>query len=60
MVVTSGANRVDETKVAALVGTIGKADAKFVKERIGYSIGGVSPIGHITPSVLLMIKIYCN
>lgn len=54
MVVASGANRVDEAKVAALVGALGKADAAFVKERIGYAIGGVCPIGHAGPTVMLI------
>lgn len=53
MVVASGANRVDEKKVAALVGELGKADAKFVKQRIGYAIGGVCPIGHVEKTVML-------
>ena len=54
MVIASGANRVDEAKVTALVGALGKADAKFVKQRIGYSIGGVCPIGHAEKTVLLI------
>ncbi len=54
MVVASGADRVDEEKVAALVGPIGKANARFVKEKIGYAIGGVCPIGHITPTVVMI------
>lgn len=54
MVVASGANRVDEQKVAALVGALGKADAKFVRERIGYAIGGVCPIGHLQKTVMLI------
>jgi prolyl-tRNA editing enzyme YbaK/EbsC (Cys-tRNA(Pro) deacylase) len=54
MVVASGANRVDEQKVAAVVGAIGKADARFVRERIGYAIGGVCPIGHVGPTVMLI------
>ncbi|HTD04124.1 YbaK/EbsC family protein [Undibacterium sp.] len=54
MVVASGANRVDESKVAALVGPLGKADARFVKERIGYAIGGVCPIGHLEKTVMLI------
>lgn len=54
MVVASGADRVDEAKVAALVGPIGKANARFVKEKIGYAIGGVCPIGHSTASVILI------
>lgn len=49
LVITSGTNRVDEKKVAALVGEpIGKADAEFVRERTGYAIGGIPPIGHAT------------
>jgi len=54
LVVTSGDRRVDEKKVAALVGAIGRADADFVKTRTGYSIGGVSPVGHATPPVTLI------
>lgn len=54
MVVASGINRVDEKKVAAIVGPLGKADAKFVKERIGYTIGGVCPIGHVDKTVMLI------
>ncbi|HWW05523.1 YbaK/EbsC family protein [Collimonas sp.] len=54
MVVASGSNRVDEAKVAALVGPLGKADARFVRERIGYAIGGVCPIGHVGKTVMLI------
>ena len=39
MIIASGANRVDEKKVETLVGAVRKADAKFVRERIGYAIG---------------------
>jgi prolyl-tRNA editing enzyme YbaK/EbsC (Cys-tRNA(Pro) deacylase) len=47
LVIASGANRVDEAKVAALVGEpIGKADAAFVREATGYAIGGIPPLGH--------------
>lgn len=54
MVVASGANRVDEHKVAAIVGPLGRADAKFVKTRIGYAIGGVCPVGHVEKTVMLV------
>lgn len=54
MVVASGSNRVDEAKVAAIVGPLGKADARFVKERIGYAIGGVCPIGHVGKTLMLI------
>jgi Cys-tRNA(Pro) deacylase len=46
-VVASGANRVNEKLLAALVGEkIDKADADFVREQTGYAIGGVPPVGH--------------
>ena len=54
LVIASGDRRVDEQKVEALVGKIGRADAGFVKERTGFSIGGVSPIAHATPPVTLI------
>lgn len=47
LVIASGTNRVDEAKVAKLVGEpIGKADAAFVREATGYAIGGIPPLGH--------------
>jgi prolyl-tRNA editing enzyme YbaK/EbsC (Cys-tRNA(Pro) deacylase) len=47
LVIASGANRVDEAKVAAAIGeAIGKADAAFVREATGYAIGGIPPLGH--------------
>ena len=47
LIIASGANRVDEGKLAAALGeAIGKADADFVRERTGYAIGGVAPVGH--------------
>lgn len=54
LVVASGDRRVDEAKVAARVGAIARADAAFVKQRSGYSIGGVAPIGHAVPPVTLI------
>ena len=54
MVIASGANRVDEQKVAAIVGPVGRADAQFVKQRTGYSIGGVCPVGHLEKTVMLV------
>ncbi|MCW5665698.1 MAG: YbaK/EbsC family protein [Piscinibacter sp.] len=54
LVVTSGDRRVDEKKVAAQVGAIGRADADFVKARTGFTIGGVSPLAHATPPVTLI------
>ena len=54
LVVTSGDKRVDEAKVAARVGALGKADAAFVKERTSFAIGGVAPVGHAVPPVMLI------
>jgi prolyl-tRNA editing enzyme YbaK/EbsC (Cys-tRNA(Pro) deacylase) len=54
LVVTSGDRRVDETKVAQIVGAIGRADAEFVKAATGFTIGGVSPLAHATPVVTLI------
>lgn len=54
LVVTSGDKRVDEKKVAAIVGALGRADADFVKSRTGFTIGGVSPVAHATPPVTLI------
>ncbi|MBV8271752.1 MAG: YbaK/EbsC family protein [Cupriavidus sp.] len=54
LVIASGSNRVDEAKVAARVGALGKADAKFVREKTGYAIGGVCPIGHAVAPVMLL------
>ena len=47
LVIASGANRVDEKAVEALLGEkISKADADFVRDKTGYAIGGVAPVGH--------------
>ena len=54
LVITSGANRVDEARVINAIGEpIGRADAAFVKERTGFSIGGVAPVGHLSPPISL-------
>ena len=48
--VASGANRVDEAKVGALLGEpIGRAKPEFVREVTGYAIGGIPPVGHAQP-----------
>jgi ubiquinone/menaquinone biosynthesis C-methylase UbiE/prolyl-tRNA editing enzyme YbaK/EbsC (Cys-tRNA(Pro) deacylase) len=52
LVITSGANRVDEAKVGKLLGEpIGRADAEFVRASTGFAIGGVPPLGHSQPIV---------
>ena len=54
LVIASGDRRVDEKKVDALVGKTGRADADFVKAKTGFTIGGVSPVGHATQAVVLI------
>jgi len=54
LVVTSGDRRVDEKRVAALTGPLGRADADFVKAATGFSIGGVAPLAHSTPPLTLI------
>ncbi len=54
LVVTSGDRRVDEARVAALTGPLGRADADFVKSRTGFSIGGVAPLAHASPPLTLI------
>lgn len=50
LVLVSGANRVDERKLEALLGEpLGKADADFVRQQTGFVIGGVPPVGHTQP-----------
>jgi prolyl-tRNA editing enzyme YbaK/EbsC (Cys-tRNA(Pro) deacylase)/predicted Fe-S protein YdhL (DUF1289 family) len=54
LVVTSGDRRVDQSKVEALVGPVGRADAAFVKASTGFSIGGVAPLAHAKAVVTLI------
>lgn len=58
IVVTSGANRVSEAKLAALYdvdeSTVEMADAETVRETVGWSIGGVPPFCHDSPVPVYM------
>ena len=48
--VTAGGNQVDVAKASALVGEeLAKADAGLIRAQTGFAIGGVSPVGHLTP-----------
>ncbi|RID91233.1 YbaK/EbsC family protein [Gemmobacter lutimaris] len=48
---TAGGNRIDAVKASALAGEpLGRADAQQVRAVTGFAIGGVSPVGHLTPS----------
>lgn len=47
LVLTSGANRVDEKRISGYAGElIGRAEADFVRNVTGFAIGGVPPLGH--------------
>lgn len=55
LAIASGVNRVDERKLSALVGErIARADADFVREKTGFVIGGVPPLGHAEPLVTFL------
>ena len=48
LALVSGANRVNEKRLALLVGEeIEKADADFVRQHTGFAVGGVPPVGHV-------------
>src|SRR5512147_2404996 len=50
LVLTSGANRVNEKSISEYAGEpIGRADADFVRQVTGFAIGGVPPLGHAQP-----------
>ncbi len=55
LIIASGGNRVDEKKAAALLGEkIKRADPDFVRDKTGFAIGGVPPLGHReAPAVLI-------
>src|SRR5260221_13864669 len=47
LIIASGTNRVNEKRIGELLGEpIEKADADFVRQKTGFAIGGVSPVGH--------------
>jgi len=55
LVVTSGANRVNEARLAETLGEpIGRADPEFVRARTGFGIGGVPPAGHAEPLTIFL------
>ena len=56
LVITSGRHRVDTELVAKNLGIekLHRVDADYVKEKSGFSIGGVSPVGWISPATILI------
>ena len=58
LIITSGRHRVDTDLVAKKLGIekLGRVDADYVKEKSGFSIGGVAPIGWVSPATILIDK----
>lgn len=55
LIIASGSNRVDLEKVKLETGlSLGKADGEYVKERVGFAIGGIPPVGHREPLKTLL------
>jgi prolyl-tRNA editing enzyme YbaK/EbsC (Cys-tRNA(Pro) deacylase) len=56
LVITSGRHRVDTKLVAEKLGIakLNRVDADYVKEKSGFSIGGVSPVGWVSPATILI------
>ncbi len=56
LVITSGRHRVDTDLVASQIGvaSLGRVDADYVKEKSGFSIGGVAPIGWMNPATIII------
>lgn len=55
LIIACGDNRVDEQKAAAVIDDVlYRADADFVKSNSGFSIGGVAPVGHRVPPIVIL------
>ena len=55
IVLASGPNRVSEEKISSVLGEpIEKADAAFVRQKSGFAIGGVPPLGHAETPVAFL------
>jgi prolyl-tRNA editing enzyme YbaK/EbsC (Cys-tRNA(Pro) deacylase) len=56
LIITSGRHRVNTDLVASNLGIekLGRVDADYVKEQSGFSIGGVAPIGWVSPAKILI------
>lgn len=51
----SGGNQIDTSLVSSEYGiSLKRCDARRVREETGFAIGGVAPIGHLTPVSILM------
>jgi len=61
LVIAGGDHRINEKNLAEIIGeAVEKADADFVREKTGFSIGGVPPIGHAVPMPVIMDETLLN
>jgi prolyl-tRNA editing enzyme YbaK/EbsC (Cys-tRNA(Pro) deacylase) len=62
LIITSGRHRVDTDLIAKNLGIaeLGRADANYVKDVSGYSVGGVSPLGWISKPETILIDAALN
>jgi len=56
LIITSGRHRIDTQLVAKNLGVaaLGRADADYVKTVSGFSVGGVAPLGWVSPATILI------
>ncbi len=55
VIVASGAVRIDPDKAARALGRVlTKANAGFVRSATGFAIGGVAPLAHAAPCLMLL------
>lgn len=55
LAIASGAHRVDPARITQAAGTaVQRAEALWVRETTGFAIGGVAPVGHLTPPLVLL------
>jgi len=55
LVIVSGADHVDLDRLAAILGApIERAEGRWVREVTGFAIGGVAPLAHLTPPLVLI------
>jgi prolyl-tRNA editing enzyme YbaK/EbsC (Cys-tRNA(Pro) deacylase) len=62
LIITSGRHRVDTDLIAKNLGIaeLGRADANYVKDVSGYSVGGVAPLGWINQPEKILIDLALN
>jgi len=56
LIITSGRHRIDTQLVAQnlSIAALGRADADYVKTVSGFSVGGVAPLGWVSPATILI------